>query len=360
MKMSLEDSKKLAIKYRVDDLKSALIPNTRLSKMLQSLEPENKPISIFGQELLRKQGLFALLRYAKKEISFEEFVVAADPEKSERCKSNEEIERRKQAEQKLKDEELRRKNEAMQLRLKKRSQARDEQYSLREEYDLAYFIERDDFPKVMKILRNAQRGLRFREDDVIWLNTEGEDYFTDDLRARYHWLEAEFHAKNFKKNKDPWSAVNASSHYRKCLEAISAEKLLSVINIDRIKKPKLKSALYTTFGGVKRDLRRWAEALDFGEKAHALTPKDFRPCTLLGAVNMETGNYALGESWYKKAVERGFSENAVDVDLRKIFISADKSNRQGLKEYLLSIDPVRYRWTKTIMNKKQKTRKRNR
>jgi len=37
-----------------------------------------------------------------------------------------------------------------------------------------------------------------------------------------------------------------------------------------------------------------------GKEAHLLTPRDFRPCTLLGAVNVEIGNYDLGQSWYKK------------------------------------------------------------
>jgi len=36
------------------------------------------------------------------------------------------------------------------------------------------------------------------------------------------------------------------------------------------------------------------DALMLGENAHKLTPKDFRPCTLLGAVNMENGSYDLG------------------------------------------------------------------
>lgn len=36
------------------------------------------------------------------------------------------------------------------------------------------------------------------------------------------------------------------------------------------------------------------EALRFGSQAHVLTPKAFRPCTPLSAVNFELGNYELG------------------------------------------------------------------
>ncbi|MCI5207800.1 MAG: hypothetical protein D3910_03180 [Candidatus Electrothrix sp. ATG2] len=75
-----------------------------------------------------------------------------------------------------------------------------------------------------------------------------------------------------------------------------------------------------------------------------LTPQNFRPCTLLGAVNMEIGHYDLGQSWYKKAVERGYSERAMDGDLRSIFMRAENTNKEELKNYLLNLDPYRYSW----------------
>ncbi len=61
-----------------------MIPETRLSKILKSLELNEKPISIFAQEFLRSRGLLALLHYAKKEFSFAEFLKVAEPEQSER------------------------------------------------------------------------------------------------------------------------------------------------------------------------------------------------------------------------------------------------------------------------------------
>jgi hypothetical protein len=79
-----------------------------------------------------------------------------------------------------------------------------------------------------------------------------------------------------------------------------------------------------------RDLKRFNEALNFGDQAHALTPKDFRPCTLLGAVNFEMGNYDLGRDWYVKATERGASERTIDYDLRGIFLRADKAKREEI------------------------------
>lgn len=120
--------------------------------------------------------------------------------------------------------------------------------------------------------------------------------------------------------------------------------MLSTINMLSFKNVKLKSALCTTHGGVKRDLGRREEALALGEQAHRLTPKDFRPCTLLGAVNMEIGHHDLGQSWYEKAIERGYSEKAMDHDLRSIFMHAEETEKEKLKNYLLNLDHYRYSW----------------
>jgi Flp pilus assembly protein TadD len=122
--------------------------------------------------------------------------------------------------------------------------------------------------------------------------------------------------------------------------------MLNAITVSKLKNIKLKSALCTTHGGVKRDQGKSDEALALGEQAHQLTPKDFRPCTLLGAVNMEIGNHTLGESWYEKAIERGASEKSVDDDLRSIFMRAEHAKREELRAYLLRKDPYRYSWAK--------------
>lgn len=205
------------------------------------------------------------------------------------------------------------------------------------------------------ILRRVDNGLRLSEDEVVWLSTEGDEYFTQELREGFHKNEANFHFGEFKKNKDPWSAVNASSQYRKCNKANMADSILSSIDVSNLKNLKLKSALRTTHGGVKRDLMKYDEALSLGEQAHLLTPKDFRPCTLMGAVNVEVGDFELGQSWFKKAVERGYSEKSVDRELRSIFMSAEKFKQDALRDHLLKIDPVRYSWTKKRINKKPHT-----
>jgi hypothetical protein len=238
------------------------------------------------------------------------------------------------------------------IQAKKQTQADKENFRLREKYGLGNLIENPDFPKLMDILRRVHNSERLSENDFAWLETtKRARYFTTTLKKGYHRNEAIFYAGEFKKKKDYWLAVNASSHYRKCDKAKTADSLLSTIDVARLKNVKLKSALFTTHGGVKRDLGKWDEALNFGKQAHLLTPKNFRPCTLLGAVNMEIGHHNLGQSWYKKAVELGYSQKAVDDELRSIFRSAETPKQDELRKYLLKLDPVRYSWARKKFGK---------
>ncbi len=100
----------------------------------------------------------------------------------------------------------------------------------------------------MNILRAVDANQRLSEDDVVWLSAAGEEYFSDQLRAAYHRLEADFFASEYQKTRDPWMAVNASGHYRKCDCARDADSLLGTINVEQLKSPK--ATLCTTRGGV--------------------------------------------------------------------------------------------------------------
>ncbi len=376
-------SAEVAIKYCVDDIAGASIPGSRLSNILTDLELGRSISNIAQQEFLRSKGLLALLRYAKKECAFAEFLNIAELEKSERRLVTEPNALKEEAERAESEKSKRRlADESMQIRLRQikqmkennalfelaqkqavgekcafdndaRNIAKAKQFKLRQKYGLSHFIEEDDFPKLMNILRRVDNGERLSEKDVVWLTTEGNDYFTTELREGFHKNEADFYAGKFKKSKDLWSAVNASSHYRKCRKAKTADSMLSKIDVSVLKNIKLKSAICTTYGGVKRDLQEWDAALCLGEQAHLLTPQDFRPCTLIGAVNMEIGQYDLGQSWYEKAIKRGYSERQMDDDLRSIFMRAEKAKKESLRDYLLKIDPVRYSWTKKRHGKKK-------
>ena len=108
--------------------------------------------------------------------------------------------------------------------------------------------------------------------------------------------------------------------------------------------PKLCSALKTTRGGAMRDLGRLSEARGLGQEAQLLTPKDFRPCTLLGAVHMELGEFSTGQEWYEKAEKLGAKSHSIDQDLRGILARAVPDLRAKLCAYLLSQDEHRFAW----------------
>lgn len=353
--MILSKYEKTAKKYFVDDFQSATLPNTTLFNILDTLEIQNKVISQRGLDFLNRKELFALHAYVNKECSFVEYLNSAELEQKNR---------RLIVEKKLISEKL---NQAkLQARLKKESAARQQaalekqraydndpkniarakQLRLREKYNLSCFIKKIFFQRLMKILQSLDNGHRLPESEIVWLNVDGKEYFTNAIKARFHKNEANFYATEFGNKKDPWLAVNASSHYRKCEQSKTADLMLGTIKISALKNIKLKSAIYTTHGGVKRDLHKSKEAIDLGEKAHKLMVKDFRPCTLLGAVNMEIGNYDIGQEWYAKAIENGFSEKSMDYELKSIFMRAKQVDKEALRNHLLKIDPERYSWVR--------------
>jgi hypothetical protein len=353
----------LASKYFVADLPGAFIPATRLHNILEHLE-QSRPLSVQMLMYLQKQGFVALQQLALDEITYEAFRKIAAGEqlmreraakaerqkeeavllrKIEEEKAREAIRKAKYERDRQREEEARRKRESDPKYI-----AKMKNQQLRIRYGLDQFIEKQFFARLMDILHRLDDGTRFSDEDILWLTTEGTDYYTESLQAAFHEREAEFFKAEYDRTSDPWNAVNASGHYRKCNQARKAHDLLTSVPAGRQKAPKLNSAICTTHGGVMRDLKRLDEALKFGDQAHALTPKDLRPCTLLGAVNIEMGNYLIGLEWYEKAKERGASERSIDYDPRGILLRADKVKREEIRAVLLREDSERYKWVRNL------------
>ena len=91
-----------------------------------------------------------------------------------------------------------------------------------------------------------------------------------------------------------------------------------------------------------RDLKEYTRAVDFGEKAHGLKSSDFRPCTLLGAIHIETGSCQRGAEWYRKAEERGASKDVIDHEIQLILSAAPADERAEIKKVLKRYDSLRY------------------
>ncbi|MFO0008456.1 MAG: hypothetical protein ACK540_03395, partial [Betaproteobacteria bacterium] len=103
--------------------------------------------------------------------------------------------------------------------------AKRKQRELRSRYGIHEYVEDECFSRLMAILKRVDTGQRLNEEDFLWLSTTGKDYFTDELRAAYHRLEADSFADAYRKSRDAWAAVNASSHYRKGNRADQAADL---------------------------------------------------------------------------------------------------------------------------------------
>ena len=362
MKQSGHD---IALHYFVDDLPSATIIGGRLQKIVDCIHL-GKSVSDLSLRFLRQFGLESLHRLATGALHYENFrelavveqasrieaataaKLASDAEKRAREAVSEAQERAREVAMWAKIQSAR--NQAEAARLARESDPRNilkvKNKQLRARYNINIFVDQDCFDQLMSILECVDAGQRLREETFVWLSSVGKPYFSDQLRTAYHRLEAKFFVDEFQRTGDPWMAVNASKHFRKCNLAKDADALLSAINVARQTSPKLKAALCTTHGGAMRDLGNWDEALRLGETAHTIGPADYRPCTLLGAIHMETGNYGLGQEWYAKAVERGATVDSVDQDLRIIFFRADQAKQEKMRAFLLSDDPVRFSWAR--------------
>ena len=200
------------------------------------------------------------------------------------------------------------------------------------------------------ILSKLDSEIRISQDEAIWLTTIGAKFFTTKVRHKFHRLEADYYLHEYANNtKNIWNAVNASSHLRKCEASIEAEGLLENIAIQGIKDKKLLSAYFTTLGGVRRDLNDVKIAIENAFKAHKLTPDNYRPCTLLGAIYMETHQYTLGHEWYEKASKLGATNQSINADLKSIIVKMDKAKRKEMVEYLLKLNPQAYEWLKSLI-----------
>jgi hypothetical protein len=79
-------------------------------------------------------------------------------------------------------------------------------------------------------------------------------------------------------------------------------------------------------------------------QAQNFDARSFHPCTLIGAIHFETGDFALGEKWFAMGVQRGATFDAIDSEVRAILRRLNDVHRSTLVEHLLKADPVRYAW----------------
>jgi len=238
--------------------------------------------------------------------------------------------------------------------LQEKEQAKKvEQLRLKEQREIERKKHFSDFPAfgIKNIPKDSEADIllsklmkkQISQDEKKWLDNEN---ITNDLvEKKYHLQLAHNHYQNWKQKSLPWELVNASAAYRKAEELTKIKKALDEshpFNIPKNEK-KLKSALLTTYGGVCRDLKDYVNSIKLGLEAHKVTPLNFRPCTLLGAVYLSTGEFDLGHEWYGKAKERGFSQDAYDNDIKSVYFRASAEMKNRLKQNLISTGHS-YKW----------------
>ena len=340
----------IARHYTVEDLPAAKLVGSRLQGILERLYRGNK-LSPLALSFLQSQGLNALFLLASGRVDLEGFRKAGIAERAVRTKAAAAAEAEARECNAIRDEKARLIVERDEAARRAREGDPDviavvNAHKLRKRFGFTV-IEEADVATLMDIVRSIDSGQRMSEVAFAWLSSTGKRYFTQVLQKAYHRLEAQHFSSQFVKTRDPWEAVNASKHYRKCDEAIAAASMLGTIDVGSVEPAKLRSAICTTHGGVMRDLGHRAEAIRLGIQAHDHAPRDFRPCTLLGAVHMESGHYEVGRSWYAKAVENGATLEDVDQDLRRVFFSCDKAKQAAMRDFLLADDSVRYGWARS-------------
>lgn len=312
--------------FRLGDNSAAV--TSPLSNILGALY-KGQPLSDGYLNYLKLKGFAGLYRFATGQTSYEGYIVEIEAAIAE---------------------EQARKREAENLRLKRelaeaarRARENDPAHKLRVKYGTLRF-EPHLMTRLMTILEHVDKGDRLTDEDLVWLATSGKACFTEKLQIAHHRNAAEFYARAYRLTQNPWDAINASSHYRKCHEPNSASGLLQSVPMKSFKSPKLRAARCTALGGALRDLGQRAAALELAKEAHRLQPKDYRPCTLQGALYMELGEYALGNDWYARAEKLGASSKSIDAELRTIFLRADEPARKGMRAALLAQDAERYSW----------------
>ena len=362
----LDDMKKDAVFYCVDHIESSMIPHSMLHKIIQKLKTkQNDSLTLPEKAYLVRQNLNALYSLVEGKISFNQYKkevvndrikhkehLEAERLRLEKVRELELIELKKQQEKLAQERKIR--EQAERERRKKLESdpkyiEKQKEKNLIKKYDIySYDILSKHRSKLVNILKLLDNNQRLSEQDAIWLNSEGREFFTDEVKIKFHRVEADFYINEYKTTKLHWHAINASSQLRKAKASKEAETFLENTEIVLNKNKKLLSAYFTTLGGVKRDIRKVDTAIECGVKAHENNSQDYRPCTLLGAIYMENHEYTLGHDWYSKARDRGAPEKSINADLRSILLKLDKSKRTEMIASLLKKDPYLYDWLKSM------------
>ncbi len=344
----------LAQRYLLDDLPGALTAGSRLHNLLESVA-KGKPLSDPGRAFLNSKGAGDYAELLDGQITEAEYVARAQPARDRRMAEAALARQLAEEQAAAAEKEAEARQAAMWERLTRERIAResDPRYiakmrnrEIRSRFGIDGHVDETHFHKVMGVLRKLDAGTRLSDVEALWLQSEGRGYQTREVLTAHHRLEANHCLASFAQTADPWLAVNASGHLRKCGAPAEAVELLKRLEEASLKPAKLRSAVLTTHGGALRDLGQHQNALALAENAQKLLPTSFRPCTLLGAINIELGNFEAGHEWYRQAEQLGAKSSSIEADLRGLLARMDPEQRKQAVDELTRIDPQQYGWMK--------------
>lgn len=341
LRMLPSEQTSLAARYLVDDLPGARQIGGRLHGILAKFDAEGRASEMARAYLLANE-LLCLHALLEGRIDFDTFAREAAIERVHR------MDKAGIAAREGADEEARRQVEraaaSAEFFTTSHYKRRQEARQLKRRFNLGY-IEPERYQRVIRLLQSLAKGKRLHPKDVVWLQGGDDDCWTDEVSTAWHLVEAKVLTAAWRETKDPWDAINASSHWRKGGHPELAVSLTNdALAANSTSAPKIRSALATTRGAALRALDRQAEAKAMGEEAHALVPNDYRPCTLLGAINIELGELIKGHEWFVKAEQRGAPRMAVDHDIRTLLVRIPDAERDLFRAFLLDQDPERFAW----------------
>lgn len=338
--ISFPEYKQLSKKEQNDRSKQEIKPSSLIRTSRTTLqEKENDPIALKKYLELKEQVTSSTKKYseqylnAKKEVQQQRIESHNNYLSSPQYKKDlEDANQVTEANKKILEEE-RHKHEIARLRRQ-----------LQQKYFNHEYLEFRDLKRITQIAEKFEKSLRISKNDAIWVFSHDELNPTNEFLKVYHCFEAKDCIAEYNKTKNKWKLINASSQYRKGLSSLIAKDLLLKYNFSDDKDSKLRSAYHTTFGGVERDLGNTDEAIKHADTAHKIQPRNFRPCTLLGAVYMVSGNYELGIDWYEKATERGAPERGINNELSTIIKKLSKDEQQKMLKAIRikSVDQYKY------------------
>lgn len=238
-------------------------------------------------------------------------------------------------------EQLEKQKEELKEQREKERESAEEFAKLRKKYRTQWHRSSSPSEPLYPILLQIDEGELLNEEEVRWLESHG----------LYATL-AIYEEKEYRRSRDAWMLIRASSYWRRAKEARRAVKASEHLLAEHFASgtPSFRSAVLTTRGGAFRDLddldaaeRCAREAIDHKRTSH-------HPYNLLGAIHWQRGEAEEGDECFVRAQELGRIPQYQERKERERALEvAGPQQREAVAKYLLEKNPSKYGWAKRYL-----------